>query len=126
MTVFIFGSPDVKEDSLPLRILPELQKKYPEIDFLVRDPNEDFELPEETVIIDVVVGLEKPHVFNSLNDFQAPPRTTLHDFDWFGHLQLLRKLGRLPSKIKIIGLPPMMSEEEAVDFVAVTLSKSGK
>jgi Ni,Fe-hydrogenase maturation factor len=94
-----------------------LQKKYPGINFLVKDPNEDFELPEETVIIDVAAGLEEPRVFNSLDDFQAPPRTTLHDFDWFGHLQLLRKLGRLPSKIKIIGLPPMMSEEKAVDFL---------
>ena len=121
MTVFIFGNPDVEEDSLPLKILPELRKKCPGIDFLTKDPNEDFELPEEAVIIDVVAGLKETHVFDSLEDFEAPPRMTLHDFDLFGHLQLLKKLGKLPSKIKIIGVPPMMSEEEAIDSIMAVL-----
>ncbi len=123
MTVFIFGNPDVEEDSLPLKILPELRKKCPEIDFLTKDPNEDFELPEGTAIIDVVTGLKEIHVFDSLDDFQAPPRMTLHDFDLFGHLQLLKKLGKLPSKIKIIGIPPAISEEEAEgSIVSILLS----
>lgn len=117
MTVFIFGNPDIEKDSLPLKILPELRKKFPELDFQVKDPNENFELPEGVVIIDTIAGLEKAHVFNSLDNFKAPPRMTLHDFDLFNHLQLLKKLGKLPSKIKIIGLPPTMSEEEAVDFL---------
>lgn len=122
MTVYIFGNKDVVADSLPVRILPELRKRCPEIDFLVKDPNEDFELPKEAVIIDVVAGLERPRVFDSLDDFQAPPRLTLHDFDLFSRLQLLKKLGKLPAKIKIIGLPPMVSEKEAINSIAATIN----
>ena len=51
-----------------------MQRKFPGINFLVKDPNEDFELSESTVIIDVVEGLEKVRVFDSLDDFQAPPQ----------------------------------------------------
>ncbi len=121
MTIFVFGNPDVEEDSLPLKILPELRKRCLGINFLAKDPNEDFELPGDTVIIDVVAGLKKVRVFDSLEDFEAPPRMTLHDFDLFGHLQLLKKLGKLPSKIKIIGLPPTISEKEALDSIAAIL-----
>jgi hypothetical protein len=121
MIVFVFGNQDIDVDSLSLKILPELRKKIPEISFLVRDPNEDFELPENTTIIDVVAGLKKVRVFNSLDNFQAPPQVTLHDFDLFSHLQLLKKLGKLPSKIKIIGLPPTISEEEALNSVTAIL-----
>lgn len=117
MTIFIFGNPDFKEDSLPLKILPGLKKKFPEIVFLVKDPNEDFELPEDTVIIDVVAGLKEPHIFNSLDDFQTPPRLTLHDFDLFSHLQFLKKIGKLPGKLKIIGLPPQINPQKAIKYI---------
>jgi hypothetical protein len=121
MTIFVFGDEDVAADSLPVRILPELRKKCPRIDFLAKDPNEDFELPEEAVIVDVVAGLKKVRVFNSLDDFQAPPHLTLHDFDLFSWLQLLKKVGKLPQKIKIIGIPPTISKEEAISSIAVIL-----
>ena len=121
MTVFIFGNQDVEGDFLPLKILPELRKRCPGVDFLAKDPNEDFELPEGTVIIDVVAGLKEIRVFDSLEDFEAPPRMTLHDFDLFGHLQLLKKLGKPPSKIKIIGVPPTISEEEALNSIVTIL-----
>lgn len=124
MTVFVFGNPDLPADSLAVRILPELHKRFPEIDFLTKDPNEDFELPEDAVIIDVVAGLKEVRVFSSLDDFQAPPRTTLHDFDLFSHFQFLKKLGKLPSKIKIIGLPPTISEKEAIDLTVAALKGS--
>ncbi len=121
MTVFVFGNPDVEGDSLPFKILPGLRKKFPKINFLAKDPNEDFELPEDAVIIDIVAGLKEARIFNSLEDFKAPPRMTLHDFDLFGHLQLLKKLGKLPSKIKIIGIPPTISEEKAMESIVAIL-----
>ncbi len=121
MTVYIFGNEDIMADSLPVRILPELRKRCSGIDFLVKDPNEDFELPESVVIIDVVAGPKKAHIFDSLDDFQAPPHLTLHDFDLFSYLQLLKKVGKLPQKIKIIGIPPTISEEEALDSIVTFL-----
>jgi len=121
MTVFVFGNPDIKGDSLPLKILPELRKRCPGIDFQTKDPNEDFELPEEAVIVDVVAGLKEIRIFDSLDDFQPPSRLTLHDFDLFSYLQLLKKLGKLSSKIKIIGIPPTISKKKATDSITAIL-----
>jgi Ni,Fe-hydrogenase maturation factor len=121
MTVFVYGNPDIKGDSLPLKILPELRKRCPGIDFQTKDPNEDFELPEEAVIVDVVAGLKEIRIFDSLDDFQPPSRLTLHDFDLFSYLQLLKKLGKLSSKIKIIGIPPTISKKKATDSITAIL-----
>lgn len=122
MTVFIFGNPNITADSLPVKILPELQKRFPAISFQRKDPSEDFELSEITIIIDVVLGLKKPRIFNSIDEFIAPPRLTLHDFDLYSHLQFLKKLHKLPKNLKIIGLPLKVSKAAALDFIASTFS----
>jgi len=67
-TIYIFGNPDLDFDSLPFRILPELKKRFPKIDFETKDPNEELEMPEELVIIDTVKGIKQPHVFSKLSD----------------------------------------------------------
>jgi Ni,Fe-hydrogenase maturation factor len=121
MTLFLFGNPNIKTDSLPLKILPALKKLFPNADFQLKDPNEDFELPAAAIIIDCVAGLKEPRIFESVDELEPPPRLTLHDFDLYSHLQLLKKLGKLPGNLKIIGLPPEISEEEAIDFIESTL-----
>ena len=42
MTIYIFGNPDLQFDSLPIKILPKLQKKFPAIKFKIKDPNEEW------------------------------------------------------------------------------------
>lgn len=118
MQIFVFGNPDIQKDSLPLKILPALREKFPAVDFRTKDPNEDFELPEGAVIIDAVAGLTAPRVFSSLDEFAPPPHVTLHDFDLWSHLRLLEKLGKLPERLRIIGLPPEISEKKAIDCLA--------
>lgn len=112
MTIYIFGNQDLAVDSLPLRILPKLQKEFPEIQFKIVDPNEEWDVPEEFVIIDSVMGIDKVTVFDSLKSFVPAPNVTMHDFDAHANLRYLQKLGRL-KKIKIIGIPPMMDEDQA-------------
>lgn len=114
MKVFIFGNPDLHSDSLPLRILPQLKKIYPCISFEVKDPNENWEVIENSVVIDTVTNLKKVKLFSDLEHFSNPPRISLHDFDVISHLRYLKKIGRL-GQIKIIGLPPMISEKNALD-----------
>jgi len=120
MTVFVFGNPDLKMDSLPLRLLPELRRRLPATEFLVKDPNEEWDVPEELTIIDTVVGIAGPRLFPTLNDFAAAPRLTMHDFDAFANLRLLQKIGRLKS-VRIIGLPPHFEEATAADFIENSL-----
>ena len=122
MTVFVFGNAALEQDSLPLRILPELQKKFPQIEFRALDPNEEWDVPEEMIVIDTVMGIKDITVFDSLEQFSAAPRVSLHDFDAYANLRLLSKLGKL-KKIKIIGVPPDISKEEAIHTISAELAK---
>ncbi len=112
--IFVFGNEDVPIDSLPLRIVPALRLAFPECRFEIKDPNEEWDVPEELIIIDNVVGLEAPRTFDDLRHFSAGPMVSLHDFDAYANLRLLQKLGKL-KRLKIIGLPPGMAEDTATE-----------
>jgi hypothetical protein len=120
MVVFVFGNPDLLTDSLPLRILPKLKKLFPKIEFKVQDPNEEWEVPEEMILIDTVFGIDKVKVFDDMKDFALSPRYSLHDFDAAANLWYLQKLGKI-KKIKIIGVPPTIDEKEAIKEVGAIL-----
>ena len=113
MKIYVFGNPEIENDSLPLKILPELQKNFPNIRFEIKDPNEEWELPEELAIIDTVLGIDDIKVFEDLKSFSKSPNVSLHDFDAYSNLRYLEKLGRL-KKIKIIGVPMIISQEKAI------------
>ena len=116
----IFGNSDLSFDSLPLKILPSLKEKFPDIKFAVKDPNEEWEMPEELVIIDTVLEIENVTLIEDLNNLTLPPGISLHDFDVASNLVYLKKLGKL-KKIKIIGLPPTISETEALKQIAAAI-----
>lgn len=118
--VFVFGNIDIQNDSLPLRIMPKLQEKFPDIKFEIRDPNEEWDAPEEFVVIDTVIGIKGVKIFNTLDKFLSAPRVSMHDFDFLTNLQYLIKLGKI-KKIKIIGMSPDMDEMEAIKKVSATL-----
>ena len=124
MKVFVFGNADLDFDSLPLRLLPELKKQLPEIDFEIKDPNEDWGVADdELTIIDTVLGIDKPKIFESLENFSAPPRVSAHDFDAYTNLKYLQKLGKI-KKIQITELPSMISKDVAIEFAIKILSNS--
>jgi len=112
-TIFIFGNPELEMDSLPLKILPELQSAFPSIHFEIKDPNEEWDVPEKLTIIDTVIGIKKVTVFDNLDSFDISPHLTMHDFDALANLKYLKKLGKL-KKIKIVGVPSDMSEKKAI------------
>jgi len=122
MIIFVFGNEDLKEDSLPLRILPELQKKFPKIQFKIKDPNEEWEVSEELVILDTAVGIKEVTVFGDLKKFSKAPNIGMHDFDALTNLRYLQKLGKI-KKIKIIGVPADLIEPEAIEKVGKILKK---
>lgn len=124
MNVFVFGNQDVQEDSLPLKILPRLRERFPEIQFTVVDPNEEWNMPQEAVVIDTVIGIEKVMVFNGLERFTTSPRLTMHDFDALAQLRYLQKLGKI-KKVTVIGVPPAISEDKAFEVIAETIMLYG-
>lgn len=122
MIIFVFGNPDVPEDSLPLKILPRLKQKFPLVQFVVVDPNEEWDMPEDVVVIDTVMGIEKVMILDGLEQFTAAPRVTMHDFDALAQLRYLQKLGKI-KKVTVIGVPPTILEDEAYEAVSSAIVK---
>jgi hypothetical protein len=121
MTIYVVGNPDLPEDSLPLHILPQLQAAFPKITFETKDPNEEWDVSDELFMIDTIQGIKAVTVFHDLDQFERAPRVSMHDFDALAQLALLKKLGKLPP-LTIIGVPAMLSVDQAVSQVSAHLS----
>jgi len=121
MNVFVFGNADLSFDSLAIKMLPTLKARFSEIEFTVKDPNEEWGISDDLIIIDAVDGIDKITTFDSLENFSRSPSITMHDFDAYANLKLLEKLGKL-KKIKIIGVPTMILEDEAIKQITPILS----
>ena len=111
-TVYVSGNPLVKEDSVPIKMMQKLQKKYPKIVFKELDPTDN--LPEEKRlhIIDTVIGIDDVKIITDIDKIVTGKVYSLHDFDLGFTLKLMKKAGKLQS-VKIIGIPAGMDEEKA-------------
>lgn len=123
--ILIFGNHLVKQDNLPLRILPQLKQKFPNIEFKEIDSTENLqqELDENKnlTIIDTAIDIQeiKTITLKTQDDFkklQLPNSLSMHDFDLAYNLRLLKKVN-LINEVKIICLPMNMSEDEAIKFI---------
>lgn len=119
--VYMIGNPLVSQDSLPLKILPRLRQRFPEIDFVEIDPTEEFIPEKNSIIIDTVLGIDKVTWFNSLENFSAPKTVSPHDYDLGFHLRMLRKLGKL-DKIRILGIPSDKINRKLLDKIIQEIS----
>lgn len=122
MTVYVFGNPDLPEDALPVQLLPTLRQEFPHIEFSVKDPNEEWDIPDHLIAIDTAIGINRVQEFHSLEQFHTSPRVSMHDFDALAQLRLLQKLGKL-KKITIIGIPPHMGVAEALKDISIVLTR---
>ena len=105
MKIFVVGNALVDEDSLPLKLLPLLQKEFPQIEFIEFDPTENFpEELDEICMIDTVKGIKRPQVFTDIDVFINKKGVSMHDFDLAWEMKLLKKTGKLKN-IYIIGIP---------------------
>ncbi|MEK7637667.1 MAG: hypothetical protein AAB402_04790 [Patescibacteria group bacterium] len=122
MTVFVFGNPDLPEDALPLRLVPQLRAKFPQHTFSIKDPNEEWDVPERLIVIDTVKGVDQVKEFHGLDSFASAPRVSMHDFDALTQLRFLQKLGKL-KEVTIVGVPPEMEQQKALKDITVLLKK---
>lgn len=122
--ILVFGNPLVEADSLALKILPELRKRFPLIEFVEFDAVEDLEAQgRDLLILDVVAGLPKVTLISDLDQLQLvqSKRMSMHDFD-LGQSLGLMKAARMLDSVKIIGIPMGYAEEKAVEEAAVLLA----
>ena len=116
MKIYVFGNPLVKEDSLPVKLLPDLSKKFPKIEFIITDPNENFppENEKDLIILDTVKGITEARLFD-LSDLKEISQSPIspHDYDLLFHLLLLKKR-KIIDRVKIIGVPLLYDRTKVV------------
>nr|MBA4405224.1 hypothetical protein [Nanoarchaeum sp.] len=66
-TIYVFGNPLVKEDSLPLKLIEKLKKEFSSLNFKEFDTVEDLEFEKELNIIDTVKGIKKVEIIEDLD-----------------------------------------------------------
>ena len=100
------GNPLVASDNQPIKLLPQLRKKFPHISFVHFDPTEELPavLNKNLILIDTVIGIEKVTKFDNLDQWKLSPRVTVHDYDLPLMLGILRKLGKIKN-LTIFGIP---------------------
>ena len=117
-TILVFGNPLLKQDSLPIKLLPKLRSLYPEIEFKEIDPTEDLEKQgKHLIILDTIKGIDKVTTITSIEQLHANKIYSMHDFDLALNLKLLKKLNKIES-VKIIGIPMNISEDEALTQIS--------
>jgi Ni,Fe-hydrogenase maturation factor len=111
-TIYVFGNPLVKEDSLPLKLIGKLRKEFPSLEFKELDTVEDLELEKELNIIDTVKGIKKVELIEDIDKIITDKIYSMHDFDLGYNLKLLKKM-KMIDKVRIFGIPMKMNEKKA-------------
>lgn len=119
--VFIFGNLILSADNPPMKVLPTLCKNFPQIEFLHVDPSDTW-IENETnpILIDTVIGLLKPKLFNSLQSFEKLNfRITPHDYDLYFDLAIMLKLNKIEG-FQLIGIPQKEpTKSMVVDVISI-------
>jgi hypothetical protein len=124
LKILVFGNPILRIDSMPIRLLPDLRKRFPDVEFREFDPNENLEREGRDLnIIDTVQGLDRVTLLSDIDSFQSSPRISMHDFDLGYSLRLLKKL-KLVDSVKIFGVPMMISKKDALEQLCALIASS--
>ncbi len=121
--IHIFGNPLLPFDSLPIKLKSELEKQFPDVKFIIKDPNENLKpFGNELAIIDTIANIKEVIVIDDLNMIKTDNIYSLHDFDLGFNLKLLQKIGKL-KKIKIFGVPMGIDESRALEQLTKLIGK---
>jgi Ni,Fe-hydrogenase maturation factor len=121
--VYVFGNPLVKKDSLPIELMGDLKKSFPNINFKEIDPTENLhKLGKKLYIIDTVVGIKNVTVIKDIDSIELNKIYSLHDFDLGFNLKLMKKAGIIDDVI-IFGIPANMRKQEALKQLKNALKK---
>jgi Ni,Fe-hydrogenase maturation factor len=122
MNIYVMGNLLINYDSLPIKLLPLLQKEFPDIEFSELDPTEDIPPQKRLIIIDTVINIKKIMLFNDIDKIDLGRIVSLHDFDLGYNLKLMKKFGMV-DKVNIIGVPPKISQNKAILEIKKLINK---
>ncbi|MBU4216674.1 hypothetical protein L6270_00805 [Candidatus Parcubacteria bacterium] len=121
--IYIFGNLLLDFDNTPLLLQPELSKLFPDIDFIIQDPNENLHPDnKELVIIDTVEDIKEVKILTDINQIQIEPKYSMHDFDLGFNLKLLHKIGHL-EKMTIFCVPMFINKQVALEQLVKEIAK---
>jgi hypothetical protein len=122
-TIFVLGNPLEDTDRVPIQLLPELTKVYPNINFVLFDPTEELPepIPKHMYLLDTIEGIDKVTLFTDMNNFLLSPRFSVHDFDVPLFLGILKKLGKI-NQVTIIGIPKKATIHDALQQITQQFS----
>jgi|SRR3989344_3519 len=112
--IYVLGNPLLREDSLPLKLVPQLKEFFNYIDFVEFDPTENFPEEENLVILDSIINIDKIEIIKDIDKIQSNSSYSLHDFDLAFNLKLLKKLNKI-NDVTIIGVPSFYKYEDALN-----------
>jgi len=111
ITIYIFGNILLDFDNTPIKLIPELEKKFPQFNFLYQDPNENLHPEDKKLfIIDTIEGIDRVRLLDDINKIETSASCSMHDFDLSFNLKLLQKIGSLDS-VLIFGVPMKSSKD---------------
>jgi hypothetical protein len=114
MKILVFGNALVEADSLPLRLMPELRKAFPSVEFREFDTAENLEAEgRDLIILDTAFGIERVTLIEDVDTLQVSKTCSMHDFDLPITLRILMKLKAIDS-VKIIAIPAGYGEGKAL------------
>jgi Ni,Fe-hydrogenase maturation factor len=127
--VLVFGNPLVSKDSLALKMLPALAKKFPQIEFREFDSAENLEDEgRDIILLDSAEGVGKVTLLEDLDNLGTGKIYSMHDFDLALTLKILKKMGMI-DRVRIIAVPSSLSLSRATDgasrILSILLSESG-
>jgi len=125
--IYVFGNPLVRKDSLPLKLIDRLRKKFPSLEFKEFDTIEDLEFGKELNIIDTVKGIKKVELIEEIDKIITDKIYSMHDFDLGYNLKLLKKM-KMIDKVRIFGIPMKIDEKKALKQLEniINMTKNGK
>lgn len=121
ISIFVLGNPILKDDSLPIKLIPKLEKKFPQINFLEFDPTEELH-SEEVILMDLIEGIKNVEIIRDLDKLETRRVYSTHDFDAAFLLKLLKK-AKLIKEVTIIGIPKNAKEKEIIKELEVVIRK---
>lgn len=120
MKVLVFGNPLLKEDSLPLRLLPALRKEFPTVEFDEADPADMDMEKGQVVVIDTAKRVKGVMLIEDASRLQDYKLLSAHGLGLAEMLALFRTIGK-QVQVKIICVPEKMRQQKALADVTKLL-----
>lgn len=110
----------MKNDSLPISLLPSLKEKFPNVEFIETDPADIDVEKGELIILDTAKGIKEVTLLDDVDKLENDNMLSLHGLGLAEQLALMKAAGRTV-RLKIICVPEKIPQKKALEDIAKIL-----